>query len=681
MKIQHVLHNHLASGSSAQRFIAGLPVVCDKLSGCASGFLLLLFIVVYSSAINAQDLSQTALPHDARTLVNNLRAYPGDPSYDIAYYKLDLNINYDQSMISGATTVGATAARDGLVSCYYDLASVLTTDSVLCNGIRLAFAHLHDTLHVDLNKSYAKGERFDVIVYYHGNPASTGFGSFTFGTHNEVPAVYTLSEPYGAKDWFPCKDTPGDKADSADVIITAVNSFKVVSNGSLISEEELPGNMRRTHWHVSYPISHYLLMIAMTNYRVYNLYWKYTATDSMLVTNYIYPETFDVAKPAIDQTPAMLTLFSNLFGMYPFVREKYGHAQFGWSGGMEHQTCTSLGRFTEDLIAHELAHQWFGDRVTCKDWRNIWLNEGFATYGQAIYYEAKNGAKGLESFIAAQMINAKQASGSLYLSDISGTASIFNYNRSYAKGCIVLHMLRNVVGDSTFFAILRAYLVKPELSYNVATTEDFKSVAEAIAGIPLKYFFDEWIYGSGYPIYSPTVNSFRTGQGAYQTDIILSQLQKTGTFFTMPVDLKFSDGTQDTVIRVMNNQNDQAFSFLLNFKPGALYIDLANKILRDVTTSVFPGEFEHQPDYVLQQNYPNPFNPATTIIFTAQKAGNVRVNLYSASGELIAGLYSGYTSRGPHVIHWDARNYASGVYFYSLEAEGQRVTKSLVVLK
>ena len=645
------------------------------------GLLLLLLLCFFITGAQAQEFSAPIHMYDARAISAASRAYPGDASYDVKYYKIDLTIDADHSRISGSTTIGATANYEGLSSCFFDLSSALKIDSIFSGQSQLSYMHVNDTIHVNLDHAYSKNERFAVLVYYHGNPASTGFGSFTFGTHNGDRAVYTLSEPYGAKDWFPGKDTPGDKADSADIFITASNFFKVASNGSLMSEVDLPGNMRKTHWHVSYPISQYLLMIAMTNYTVYNLYWKYSASDSMLFTNYVYPETFTGAKSVIDETPEMLTIFSRLFGLYPFVKEKYGHAQFGWGGGMEHQTCTSLGGFSEDLVSHELGHQWFGDRVTCKDWHNIWLNEGFATYCQGLFREGKYGKAALVSYINGQMVSAKEAIGSVYATDISGTSSIFNYNRSYAKGCIVLHMLRNVVGDSTFFSILRTYLTKPGLSYNVATTEDFRAVAEQVYDSSLKYFFDEWIYGSGYPVYSTVLTLTQTDQGKTRADVLLSQVQQIGGFFTMPVDLEFSDGIHDTVITVMNTTPDQQFSYVLNFKPGAVTVDANNKILRDVNTSVFPGDGLTQPDYVLYQNYPNPFNPATTIVFAVQKAGSLKVNLYTSTCELVAVLFDGFASRGPHTLKLDARNYASGVYFYSLEAGAQRITKSLMVLK
>ncbi len=608
--------------------------------------------------------------------------YPGDSRYDVKYYRIDLLVDYTNRQISGSTAIIISPINSELSSCYFDLSSQMQVDSVFCDSIRIQFTAHDNIVSLNLPRLYGGGENITIVVYYHGTPVGSGFGSFTFDEHNGNPAVYTLSEPYGAKDWFVCKDTPADKADSADIIITAKDYFKVASNGTLVSEESLPDNLKKTHWRVSYPIAHYLLMIAMTNYTVYNQYWKYNSTDSMLIANYIYPEDFSSAKEYLDKTPEMLSLYSNLFGLYPFVREKYGHAQFGWGGGMEHQTCTSLGGFSDLLIAHELGHQWFGDKITCKDWNNIWMNEGFATFCEVLYYEYKGGKESYQGIITDKIFSARLAKGSLFATDISNVSAIFDYPRSYAKGCVVLYMLRYILGDSLFFQGLKSYLTTPALSYASANTEDFKSVMENVSGQSLAYFFNEWVYGVGYPVYSPEVSVAKiNGSNNYNINIVLTQVQESSTVFTMPIELQFSDGVRDTLIQVVNSLKTQGFSFTLSFKPTRVLIDPSQKILRDVVAFVFPEQNIVQPDYVLYQNYPNPFNPVTTIAFSVQRAGMLHLNLYTSSGELVRVLYSNYTSRGSYTVRIDSRNLSSGVYFYSLETADTRLTKPMVVVK
>ncbi len=399
--------------------------------------------------------------------------YPGDQSIDITYYKLDLDITYTPHYLKGAVTVNAKSISPSLSNFFLDLQNTLTVDSVVLGSKRLTFSQSNAHLNITLDKNYSTGEAFSIIVYYEGVPGSSGFGSFEFGQHSGQPAIWSLSEPYGASDWWPCKDTPADKADSSDVWITCDAGLTAVSNGSLVSHTTNGDGTETFKWKNHYPIAQYLISVAIADYLEYDLYFHYNSTDSMLVPNYVYPESFQNAQKDLDKTVDMLEIFSERYGLYPFIKEKYAQVQFGWSGGMEHQTATSLGGFGESLQSHELAHQWFGDKVTCKDWQDIWLNEGFATYSEAVYFEAKNGEHSYRSYMNSILEGAKKAKGSIYVQDIQSINEIFNYNRTYLKGASVLYMLRGIVGDSTFFKILRTYNSDPRFAYGVATTVRF----------------------------------------------------------------------------------------------------------------------------------------------------------------------------------------------------------------
>jgi aminopeptidase N len=530
------------------------------------------------------------------------------------------------------------------------------------------------------------GDKISLVVFYHGVPGSSGFGSFTFGTTlGGQPTIYTLSEPYGAKDWWPCKDTPADKADSADVWITVATNYIPVSNGTLISVNANGNGTHTYKWKVRYPIAQYLLSLAITDYDEYVNYYNYSPTDSMPITNYVYPESWDATvKNYLDLTPRMIKVFTEHFGEYPFIKEKYGHAQFGWGGGMEHQTITSLGGYSSGLIAHELAHQWYGDAITCKDWHHIWLNEGFATYGEGVWIEAQQGKQGYNNFIAGEMSNAKTATGTIWVQDTTDIwGGIFNRARSYSKGCVVLHMLRGIVGDSTFFNILRSYSSDPSLKYGVATTENFQAVAENVSGMNLNYFFLEWIYGENYPKYSVVWSTQNISDNLYNLSLKITQnVNENPAFFSMPIQIKVNLLVGDTLVTVFNNAQVQNFNVTINGEPISITFDPNNLILKDVLSIVLGTDVNNVVNnFSLEQNYPNPFNPSTTIKYSLGKAGITTLKIYDVLGKEVATLVNEELQAGPHEVTFDASNLPSGVYVYKIQSGEYINSKKMLLLK
>ncbi|MFZ1280416.1 MAG: M1 family aminopeptidase [Ignavibacteriaceae bacterium] len=609
--------------------------------------------------------------------------YPGDSKYDAKYYKLDITVNHTAQTISGNVTCNAVISEANVTQIYYDLTSPLVVDSVILNGASTTFSRGSNTLVINLGTTLNAGEQFTTKVYYHGTPGSSGFGSFEFSSHNGNPAIWTLSEPYGAKDWWPVKDTPADKVDSADFWITVSSSLTAASNGKLMGIVDNGNGTHTFKWKSSYPIAQYLLSMAITNYTQYTNYYYNTVNDSMPIDHFIYPESFSSVKTQLDKTPGMIEVYAERFGEYPFINEKYGHAQFGWGGGMEHQTITSMGGFSDMLIAHEMAHMWFGDLITCKDWHHIWLNEGFATYGECLMNEAWYGKSGYDNYVVGEMNSAKNAIGSIWVEDISSVGQIFNGARSYSKGSVVLHMLRGIVGDSVFFDILKTYKTDPNVAYGVAVTEDFQAVAESVSGMDLDYFFAEWIYGESFPVYSVVWSKQNIGGNLYDLALKITQIVRTDpTYFTMPIQVKVNFVSGDTLITVFNNAQVQNFNITVNGNPTSISFDPGNWILKNVNSVVTGVDDEIKLNsFSLDQNFPNPFNPTTTIKFSLGKNGFTTLKLYDILGNEVANIVNGVLETGPHEVNFDASMLPSGTYFYTITSDSFTETKKMMLLK
>ncbi|MFA6599154.1 MAG: M1 family aminopeptidase [Ignavibacteriaceae bacterium] len=651
-------------------------------------FLLLSFIVL-NSLLFAQDAKSGLIQSEKKAFERKLNFsktnYPSDPNFDVQYYKLNLYVTHTPRFIKGDVIINAKSLLSNLTSVQLDLQDSLTVDSVTLSGKSSAFQHSNNIITLPLDKTYSLNESFSLQVYYHGTPGSSGFGSYETGYHNGAQTIYTLSEPYGASDWWPCKDTPADKADSADIWIQCDSSLKAISNGRLIDKKNNNDGTFTWMWHEQYPIAQYLISMAISNFTEYQQYFKYSKSDSMSVIHYIYPEHLASNQVNLGHTPNMLQVFSEKFGLYPYINEKYGHAEFGWGGGMEHQTITSLGggNFTDGLISHELAHQWFGDKVTCKDWQNIWLNEGFATYCESVYIEATQGKSAYNASITNSMYYAKKAVGTIYVQNISSVDEIFDGNRSYEKGGTVLHMLRGIVGDEKFFTILRNYLNDPRYAYNVATTEDFQGVAESVYGSSLDYFFKEWIYGENFPTYTVKWNSVPTGSGTSNLHLSITQLKNsTPSFFTMPVQINVQTTLGDTLITFFNDQMSQSFYYEVKGNVTAIQFDPANLILKNASVAVGIEDEKVELDkFELYQNYPNPFNPETVIRYQVPTKGFVSLKVFDVLGKEVAILVNEENTAGTHQVVFNGSNLSSGIYFYTLNAGNFSSGKKLLLLK
>lgn len=511
--------------------------------------------------------------------------------YDVKYWELTVNVtNIQGQRISGQVRMTSAATINGLTSIDYDMHSALTDDTVWVNGQPAVHTRGNNQIHITLDRAYNIGEQFTTYITYSGTPPGGGFGSFTWNTHNGQPIISTLSEPEGAREWWPCKDIPHDKADSSDVYIITPSNLTGTSNGTLVSNQDNGNGTRTFHWHISYPISTYLICLSVSNYQTIEQWYVGLEGDSMPVVHYVYPELYSDAVIDFSITPAAIGIFAGMFGEYPFINEKYGHSLFPWGGAMEHQCNTSYGssliqgnHYYDWILVHELGHQWFGDMITCDIWPDIWMNEGFASYLEALYTEHEDGFTAYTNYM--RMTNGvTDPSGPIYDPD-----ELFDGNTVYNKGSWVLHILRGVMGDSAFFQGMRAYANHPNHQYGTITTRQFQAIMEQYYGADLGWFFDEWVWGMNRPQYRYSWMKQDIGGGQYEVFLHLRQMQSSPApnVFTMPIRVYPRINNVDTTITVWNNSRIADYRFVVNGNPTTLAFDKYYWILRDAQSETY----------------------------------------------------------------------------------------------
>jgi aminopeptidase N len=565
----------------------------------------------------------------------NLSVNSNTQNYDITYHKLEFNVDPAVYFISGKITTTYTALAN-MNTLYFDLANELTVSSVKQNGMNLNFTQNgNNELVITLPGTQTSGTIAMVEVTYSGIPPLNGFNAFTAEVRsNGSNTLYTLSEPFGARDWWPCKQDLNDKINSIDVYITAPSQYIAVSNGVEPEAPVINGTIKTTHFHHGYAIPAYLICMAVTDYSVYNQ-TAGTAPNTYPILNYIYPENFDsTLQTQLNQTPLLLNLFSNLFELYPFHNEKYGHAQFSWGGGMEHTTVSFMVGFDRQLIAHEMAHQWFGDKITCGTWKDIWLNESFATYVASLVYENFDG---VANFISdkTNMINyiTSAPDGAVYLTDNEATNvnRIFSSRLSYNKGAMVLEMLRFKMGDTAFFQAIKNYLADPSLAYGYAVTTNLKSHLEAMYGSSLTEFFNDWIYNQGYPTYSIIAQNWGSGQARF----IVNQTQSHSSvsYFEMPVPVRIHGALGQVQDLVLNNTtNGQVIILPVNFPITSVEFD-PDKHLISKNNSITLGNETFQLENAIVL-YPNPVKDELHVQLPSSLLLK-KVSIYNSLGQLV----------------------------------------------
>jgi aminopeptidase N len=574
--------------------------------------------------------------------------------YDVKYYRTYWEIDPKFFYIKGNITTYFKPVSSPLSQIGFDLNNDLTVDSVIYHGNKLIYkTNLPNELLINFPSAIASGILDSVVVFYQGKPFNTE-QSFVQTYHANVPEIWTLSEPYGARDWWPCKQSLDDKADSIDIIVKTPVGNLVGTNGLLVSSV-IKDSFITYHWKHRYPIATYLVGIAVTNFSQYQFYAHVGPKpgDSLLILNYVYPEDSAAWYVPSLQSKNIMELYVKLFGRYPFDLEKYGHAQFDFGGGQEHQTMSFMNSVGFSLVAHEMSHQWFGDKVTCGSWKDIWLNEGFATYceGLAEKYLAENDA--WQTWLNTNISVAQlQPSGSVFVDDTTSVSRIFSGELTYSKGGMVVRMLHFLMGDSAFFKGCRSYLNDKNLSYFYANTNDLQAHFEAASGLKLDSFFKEWIYGQGYPQFNIY---WKQDGNMLRVSLMQKPTHPSVGFFHIPVPIRIKMGAKDSVFNLEASTVNQDFFIPVSSKIDSFIPDPERWLLAKY--SVFP--LDSIPGSPLDI-YPNPASEFITINlhqnFT-NKPGDITI--YDAAGRL---MFENKNITTP-VSTISVRHFARGIYF------------------
>jgi aminopeptidase N len=469
--------------------------------------------------------------------VGNQPGYITENQYEIDILKYDLEIELfpREKVLKGKCLITGLIKDKNIKSIDLNFYDNLKINYASLNSEEVGY--IRSQYHISFSTPAALPDTFKVRIDYQGTPKRLGFASFVFGEVNGRSLIYNLSEPTYASTWFPCNDIPEDKF-LLEIKITNDPDKVSVSNGILKTINN-SGQRKTYEWYTVYPISTYLVALYSSDYVNFtDKYISLDKKDTMLIDYYVTPEHLEAGKVDFEEHPDMLRFFSQTFGEYPFIKEKYGVAEFLWLiGAMEHQTITGMSynmisgnKFFNDTYVHELAHHWWGNAIGPKSWKDIWLNEGFASYSEALYSEHKAGKKALISTMLSKF--DENFNGKLYNPDYLFSSLV------YDKGSWVLHMLRWEVGDSVFFNILRKYF--DNYKYSAADTKDFQRICESVTQKSMDKFFKQWVFDGEDIIKLDYSAKYITVNDSCSVELEFEQTQKGYEVYEFKLEIQFA---------------------------------------------------------------------------------------------------------------------------------------------
>ncbi|NLN74186.1 MAG: T9SS type A sorting domain-containing protein [Bacteroidales bacterium] len=645
----------------------------------------IVIVVFLPLFVHAQQESGAWFCHQKK--INN-RTKPLDKSnnykhtFDILHYNLELDIfdcyiePYPQSF-SATNTILLKA--DSVIN-FIELNAVNTSfiiDSILPSNF--TFIHENDILKINFNSTLNIDDSVSLKIYYRHKDV------FDEAFYVAKGRLFTDCEPEGARCWFPCWDKPNDKATielkakvPTNVVLGSIGTLQ----DSIVIQDTL-----YYHWKSRDPVATYLMSITSSiNYKLDIVNWNPHYNPSQIVPIRFYYHEGENVQNIKSKIEDMADFFSALYGPHPF--EKNGFATvdtlFNW-GGMENQTLTTLCKncWTDLLTVHEFAHQWFGDMITCATWADVWLNEGFATYSEALWVENTQGYLSYKNHL--------QYNANYYLNNNPGWAiseedwayntpdmmDLFNYSITYMKASTILHMLRYVVGDELFFQSIKSYALSPDFRYNSAKIPDFFNVVEEVTGENLHWFMEQWIFKPNHPKY--IVDFFANySENNIIVDVEVAQSQSHETFYQMPVELLFRfDNGSDTIIKVWNTENNQMYSFTFESMPVEFVFDPNNEILlKNLTTNVSLG-INNKSENIELEVLPLPFDNELVMVVSIASAEKVNLQIVDLMGKIIHQKELSLDS-GKNIIKINSNNFPKGVYILNLHNSKYKINRKII---
>ncbi len=657
---------------------------------------LLLGTIFWGGISTAQDRSDLPQLNRARFESTKLSAGDKDGSlgdaasrssfYDVLRYGLELRINPGEGTLDGSVRMSFTSLVPDFQTFVFDLDTQLGIERIVYHGSELAFNQMAgDSVVVLLPAALAQGQMDSLVVEYSGHPREPHVDrGLIYRTNlDDAPVVANMSEPAYAKYWWPCKDRPDDKAFTS-VRITVPDTLVAVSNGTLISEEAADPGWKTYFWSEAYPMPTYLVSVAISNYLLQSEQCDTSHGSSIPLRHWVFPIDFDDALIDFEPVCEMMDLCEGHFGPYPFQGEKYGHAEFMWSGAMEHTTVTSIGHSSihgngsrDWLIVHELGHQWFGDSLTPHTWADIWLNEGFATYTEALWQEHKGGREDYLAYLDFWRRESVWA----FQGPVYDPVPVFPGRVIYDKGSWILHMLRERMGDVAFFALVQDWANGGGRPGGTVTTEDFISLAESFAGQNLQDFFWPYLETN----YSPEIvfnHQISQGDAGDNTRLEVSLRQVQDRIFdnVFPVAVTTSSGVEYFDVPLMGRTTSAIFQ--LSSPVLSVELDPESSVLWKASSS--SGQ-----SVGMFLVYPNPsLDHYVYLRFHLEEAAPVVVRIYDVRGREVAYMNLGQVlpDLGFNEYVWDEKDnsgvlVAAGVYWAVMEVLGERSVQKFTIVR